>query len=278
MENIFRMKGSLAALPFINQEQGILMSEWIQQMVMPMENADITVSVNSDLSETCWKVKMDTKTLAPRYAEFMRFADFNPIEIDVLKKGLVSFKGELSVWLAIGNEEQDSGWEIDNGIFPMSHLWGLIPGNVEESLKKWYAGHDSDAFVKFGRCIAANNYSYFSTELFGKDTEEDMELYYSISEALEMDPLPTSILELIVDFEPEYTEVFFHIASSGLLKFGISIPDPSEELIMKVAMLTGDGDLEMLAAFEGSLGDIDTRKLNISRTPYGIEASWEYNY
>jgi hypothetical protein len=278
MENIFRMKGSLAALPFLTEEQEKLMSEWIQQMHYPMENAEIMVSVNSNMSETCWKVKMDTKTLAQRYAAFMKHADFKPVEIDVLKKGLSSFKGDFSAWISIGKDEQDSGWEIDNGIFPLEQLWGLLPGNVEDNLKKWYAGHDANAFVKFGRCIAANTYSYFSTELFGSSAEEDMELYISICNALDVDPLPSSILQMIADFEPDFTEVYFHIAANGLLKIGISIPNPTEALILKTAMLTGDGDLEMLAAFEGSLGDVVATKLEISRTANGIESSWEYRY
>jgi len=278
MENIFRMKGSLAALPFLTEEHEKLMSEWIQQMHYPMENAEIMVSVNSNLSETSWKVKMDTKTLAQRYAAFMKHADFKAIEIDVLKKGLSSFKGDFSAWISIGKDEQDSGWEIDNGIFPLEQLWGLLPGNVEDNLKKWYAGHDANAFVKFGRCIAANTYSYFSTELFGSSAEEDMELYISICNALDVDPLPSTILQMIADFEPDFTEVYFHIAANGLLKIGLSVPNPTEELILKTAMLTGDGDLEMLAAFEGSLGDVVPTKLDISRTANGIESSWEYRY
>jgi hypothetical protein len=278
MENIFRMKGSLAALPFLTEEQEKLMSEWIQQMHYPMENAEIMVSINSNLSETTWKVKMDTKTLAQRYAAFMKHADFKPIEIDVLKKGLGSFKGDFSVWISIGKEEQDSGWEIDNGIFPLEQLWGLLPGTVEESLKKWYAEKDANAFVKFGRCIAANTYSYFSTELFGSNAEEDMELYLSICNALDVDPLPTTILQMIADYEPDFTEVFFHIAANGLVKIGLSIPNPNEELILKTAMLTGDSDLEMLAAFEGTLGDVVATKLDISRSANGIESSWEYKY
>ena len=278
MENIFRMKGSLAALPFLTEEQEKLMSEWIQQMHYPMENAEIMVSINSNLSETTWKVKMDTKTLAQRYAAFMKHADFKPIEIDVLKKGLGSFKGDFSVWISIGKEEQDSGWEIDNGIFPLEQLWGLLPGTVEESLKKWYAGKDANAFVKFGRCIAANTYSYFSTELFGSNAEEDMELYLSICNTLDVDPLPTTILQMIADYEPDFTEVFFHIAANGLVKIGLSIPNPNEELILKTAMLTGDSDLEMLAAFEGTLGDVVVTKLDISRSANGIESSWEYKY
>ncbi len=83
---------------------------------------------------------------------------------------------------------------------------------------------------------------------------------------------------MIADFEPDFTEVYFHIAANGLLKIGISIPNPTEELILKTAMLTGDGDLEMLAAFEGSLGDVVATKLEISRTANGIESSWEYRY
>ena len=278
MENIFRMRGSLAALPFLKPEQEVLMNEWIQQMVYPMEQSEIMVSVNSNMSETSWKVKMDTKTLAQRYAAFMKHADFKPVEIDVLKKGLSSFKGDFSAWISIGKDEQDSGWEIDNGIFPLEQLWGLLPGNVEDNLKKWYAGHDANAFVKFGRCIASNTYSYFSTELFGSSAEEDMELYISICNALDVDPLPSSILQMIADFEPDFTEVYFHIAANGLLKIGISIPNPTEELILKTAMLTGDGDLEMLAAFEGSLGDVVATKLEISRTANVIESSWEYRY
>jgi hypothetical protein len=278
MENIFRMRGALAALPFISPEHETLMSEWMNQMLSPMENAEIFVKANSNLSETTWKVKMDTKTLAQRYAAFMKHADFKPVEIDVLKKGLTTFKGDFSVWLSIGKNEQDSGWEIDNGVFPLEQLWGLIPGNVEESLKKWYKKFDADAFVKFGRCIASNTYSYFNTELFGNNAEEDMELYISLCNALEIDPLPNPLLEMIADFEPEYTEVSFWIGSNGLLKLSLIIPDPSEELILKTALLTGDGDIDMIAAYEGALGDVVATKLEISRTANGIESSWEYRY
>jgi hypothetical protein len=105
-----------------------------------------------------------------------------------------------------------------------------------------------------------------------------MELYISLCNALEIDPLPNPILEMIADFEPEYTEVSFWIGSNGLLKLGLIIPDPSEELILKTALLTGDGDIDMIAAYEGALGDVVATKLEISRTANGIESSWEYRY
>jgi hypothetical protein len=248
-------------------------------MYYPLETADIMVGASNNLSETTWKVKMDTKTLAQRYAAFMKHAEFRTQEIDVLKKGLSSFKGDLNVWLRVGDNEQDTGWEIDNGVFPMEKLWGLVPtSTASEALKKWYQNAGADAFVKFGRCIASNTYSYFNTELFGDNASEDMEIYTSICNALSVDPLPSSILQMIAEYEPEFIEISYWLSGSGLLKIGLLIPDPSDELILKTAMITGDGDIEMIAAYEGALGGVTPNSLEISRKGDSINAEWVYTY
>jgi hypothetical protein len=278
MEHILRLRYSLASLKNISPEKEELMTEWIGQMLLPDDDYQLSVSVCSDISETTWRVDTETKINMERYIEFMQFAEFKPIETELLKKVTTAFKGDLITWMNIGNEKQNTGWEIYNGIFPLDKVWGIIPESTQRNtLKNWLSEIGVEAFVKYGRSIAADTYSYINFELPGESIVENLELYYNLCAKLNLDPLPTPILDLIAASESDYIEITCYLSAQGLIKFGILIPDPTDSFVKLMNMVNGEGDLEMQAAFQGSLGSDDYTGIEIYRDNDGINSELTFS-
>jgi hypothetical protein len=273
MEHILRLRYSLASLKNISPEKEELMTEWIGQMLLADDDYQLSVSVCSDISETTWRVNTETKINMERYIEFMQFAEFKPIETELLKKVTTAFKGDLITWMNIGNEKQNTGWEIYNGIFPLDKVWGIIPESTQRNtLKNWLSEIGVEAFVKYGRSIAADTYSYINFELPGESIVENLELYYNLCSKLNLDPLPTPILDMIAASESDYLEIACYLSAQGIIKFGILIPDPTDSFVKLMNMVNGEGDLEMQAAFQGSLGSDDYTGIEVYRDNDGINS------
>lgn len=278
MEHILRLRYSLASLKNISPEKEELMTEWIGQMLQPDDDYQLSVSISSDISESTWKVNTETKINMERYIEFMQFAEFKPIETELLKKVTTAFKGDLITWMNIGNEKQNTGWEIYNGIFPLDKVWGIIPESTQRNtLKNWLSEIGVEAIVKYGRSIAADTYSYINFELPGESVVENLELYYNLCAKLNLDPLPTAILDLIAASEPDYLEIACYLSAQGIIKIGILIPDPSDNFVSLINMVNGEGDLEMQAAFQGSLGSDDYSGIEIYRDNDGINSELTFS-
>ena len=273
MDKIIRLKYSLASLKNINQDKVELMSEWINQMISPFDDYELNVLFNSDLTQTTWMINSNSATLTENYTEFMQFAEFKPIETELLKKVQSAFKGMFDVWMCIGEEKQNTGWEIYDGIFPLEKVWGIIPeSNSREELKKLLSNFQIDAFTKYGRCIAAETHSYIIFELPGDTVIDHLEIYYKICSGLNTDPLPKPLLDLISESNPEFVEMSCYLNSNGIIKLGLIIPTPNDQFVQLINLTLNAGEIELRAALQGSLGSDNIQTIEIYRDYQGINS------
>lgn len=269
------------SLPFMTDDKEGLLRQWLGQMRPFMEEQ--TTLLNStafNQSDVCWGVESsDHKLLANRYAEFVKMAGLNVNELKVFKKGLQigGGEGKLQLFLELGETLQNTGWAF-SGVYPLSQTLKLVPASTHrDQIEAWYAQHDADAAVLFGRTLAADTYSFFATELFGETPSQNADLHIDQAKALNVNPLPDALLGILVENEPAYMESFFKMGKTGLLEMGLRIPKPSEKMITKLALVLGNSGLDGMAAYEGSLGNgFEKRFLQISRRTTGIIAQTQF--
>ncbi|WP_041329771.1 hypothetical protein [Saprospira grandis] len=281
MESVIRMRGALMSLPFMTDDKEGLLRQWLGQMRPFMEEQTrLLNSTAFNQSDVCWGVESsDHKLLANRYAEFVKMAGLNANELKVFKKGLqiAAGEGKLQLFLELGESLQNTGWAL-SGMYPLGQTLKLVPASTHrDQIEAWYAQHEADAAVLFGRSLAADTYSFFATELFGANARENAQLHISQAKALNVNPLPDALLGVLIEDEPAYMESFFKFGKTGLLEMGLRIPKPSEQMMTKLALVLGNSGLDGMAAYEGSLGNgFEKRFLQISRRSSGIIAHNQY--
>lgn len=284
IETLVRVKSAVSSLPFISPEQEGLVNEWYNQLLFPSnpeaEETLMYLGSSAAMDELICYVENGKKNLATQLLKIMQASNFRPIEEKLLKKAFQEFKeGEIAAWLRIGSNKRETGW-LFKGLFPLVEALKMIPdsdkSDQKEKLSAWYAKYEADACVKVGRCVSSGAYTMLHTELFGDNTEEDIEIYGDLMHTLGIAPLPEPLLDLILEEAPEYIEVSYWMAANGVLRTGLYIPDPSLDLIMKSSLVIGGGAIDDLAAFEGSLGVEKVRFIEFYRTAEGIGAEFQY--
>jgi len=284
IESLVRVKSAVASLPFISPEQEGLVNEWYNQLLFPSSPADeetqMYLGSSVAMDELICYAENGKKNLALQFIKLMEASKFRPVEEKLLKKAFQTFKeGEISAWLRLGQQQQDTGW-LFSGLFSLVEALKMIPdsdkSDQKEKLEAWYKKYEADACVKVGRCVSGAAYTFLHTELFGDNTAEDLEIYGDLMKTLDIAALPDPLLDLILNESPEYIEVTYWMASDGVIRTGLYIPNPSQDLILKSSLVIGGGAIDDLAAFEGSLGAQKAKFIEFYRADKGIGAELRY--
>lgn len=282
VETIMRTQAAVTALPFIKDQQEALLSEWLKQMLFPMNpilhDSQLTLVTNVATTKVCCLADNAVPTLQQQLVEFMEASGFKEIETKILNKIVKEVpEGRLQAWLEMGEQEaQETGWVMD-GVFPLAEALALVPkGAIKDRLTAWYASFDADACVRVGRSIAGNRYTILHTELFGESVQDDIDLYNDLMQKLELSPLPDLLLSLLLEENPEYLELVFWIGSAGILRAGLQIPNPSEDLVRRLALAYYPDTGEALAAFEGAIGAAAPSSLLVARQATGVTVEVVY--
>lgn len=284
IEALIRTKSALEHIPFLSDEQEGLISEWYNQLLYPnnpLEDATgMNLKLRADFNELICYAKNRKKVLATQFLEIMEVSKFPEMESTLFKKVYKSLKGtELSCWLKVSEMVQESGWQFD-GMMPLETALKAVPKSKSSKHKElftdWYAQQDADAAVKLGRAVSSSAYTFLHTELFGGNASEDLEIYTALMQQLEITPLPTPLLDLILDEDPEFIELCLHFASNGIIRAGLKIPNPSQALVIKLSLVLGGGASDNLGAFEGSLGETSMKSVELYRNANGVHAGFSY--
>lgn len=282
VETIMRVQAAVAALPFIQDQKESLLSEWLKQMLFPMNpilhDSQLTLSTNVATTTVCCYADNNIDTLQQQLSAFMAASGFKDIETKILAKIVQEVpEGRLQAWLELNaNDSQETGWVMD-GVFPLKEALALVPkGTIKDRLTAWYASFDADACVRVGRSVAGNRYTILHTELFGESMQDDVDLYNDLMQQLELSPLPDILLALLLEEGPAYMELVFWLGSGGVLKAGLQIPAPSEDLVRRLALAYYPDTGEALAAFEGSIGAVAPSSLIVSRQASGVAVEIVY--
>lgn len=284
IEELIRSKSAIATVPFVSAEQEGLANEWYNQLLYPSnpmeENTGINMAVRADFEEVICYAHNGRKELATQFVKTMEASKFQPIEIKLFKKFYHEFKdGELECWLKLSPTNQETGWTF-KGIFPLKSALVAIPkgktANHKDLYIEWYEKQEADACVKVGRAVSSGAYTFIHTELFGSTIGEDLEIYSDLMHHLQIEPLPSPLLNLILEESPEFIEMSFHFGSNGIVRAGLSFTNPSQEFIIKLALVLGKGSSDALGAFEGALGAKKTTTVDIYRTKKGVFADFSY--
>lgn len=284
IEALIRTKSALESIPFITTEQEGLMNEWYNQLLYPSnpleDSTDMSLAVRADFNELICYAQNGKKELAVQFLEIMKTANFQPVEEKLFKKLYQELKEEtLRGWLKLSPTTQESGWVFD-GVFPLDLAIAALPNSKTSNHKalftEWYSRQEADACVKLGRAASSSAYSFLHTELFGSTISEDLEIYSELMQHLQITALPSPLVELILDEAPEFIEMSFYFASNGIVRSGLSISNPTQALVIKLALVLGQGASDNLGAFEGSLGKDRVKSLEIYRTSQGVFADFSY--
>lgn len=276
-----RTQSAVITLPFIKPENEELLTEWLNQMLFPLnptlDEPEVHLSTSVDAEKvTCW-VNNDRNILLQQFAEFMGASKLNESEVKVLQKIFKLIpEGNLSTWLQLSQGTQETGWAL-NGVFPLAHAFAVTPKNDKRNkLEEWYASFEADACVRVGRSVGGNRFTILHTELFGNTGEEDIQLYMDLMSHLEMSPLPTPLLEMILEEDPEYLELSFWLGSAGILKAGLVVPEPSANFVRYLSIAYAENAADTLAAFEGSIGAEGPKAIELSRMASGVNVELIY--
>lgn len=281
VETIMRTQSAILALPFIKSENEELLTEWLNQMIFPLnpmlDEPQITLSASIDAQKVTCSVNGDKDNLLAQFTQFVEASKLQESELKVLQKACKLIpEGELSTWLQLSEGTQETGWTI-NGLFPLSHAFAITPKNKQlDKLKEWYASFEADACIRVGRSVAGNRFTILHTELFGNSISEDIQLYLDLMTQLEISALPTPLLEMIAEEDPEYLELSFWLAKAGVIKAGLVLPEPSENLVRYLSLAYAEDASEALAGFEGSIGAENPSSISLSRTEKGVQVELFY--
>lgn len=277
METLFRLRSALGELPQLSEQQEAVANDWLQALYLLTPQSRLSAGLSADAGKATLRITDDFNVLAKGSLEFIQVADFGEAEANFLNKGLKFRDGEMSVWLELGGDIQNAGWELHNGLFALAELWPLLGSNAYiPKLQAWFEHIDTDAFVRLGRSMGGQEYTYFTTVLPGEDIYEDIEAYQAFCEHIGITALPQPILDEIIAYEPDFLELTLGLDEEGLVFLSLSLPEPNEALILKMSLVLSQAGQEAVAAFEGSLGSPEYNSLSISRTAKGIEAQWQY--
>ncbi len=282
VETIMRTQAAVTALPFVKEQQEALLSEWLHQMLFPMNpllhDSQLTLATTVGADSVRCYADNAVETLQKQLEDFMTASGFKDIEPKILGKIVQSVsEGRLQAWLEMkADNSQETGWVMD-GVFPLSEALALVPkGATKDRLTAWYASFDADACVRVGRSVAGNRYTILHTELFGETIQDDMDLYNDLMATLELSPLPEVLLAMLLDENPSYLELVFWIGSAGILKAGLNVPNPSDDLVRRLALAYYPENNEALADFEGAIGAAAPSNLLVARQASGISVEVVY--
>lgn len=258
--SLSRVQTALTVLPYFKVSFMDSVNEWFEVLVYPDQplNLDIVPvrsGVQVDGQGCTFIAQNERKILAKQFAQLVQANGYAEVEIKLLQRAYSQIPdGRLEAFLNVRKSGMDMGWTID-GLFEIEKAYELVPdGDAKNTLRQWYSDIDANACLRLGRSVGGG-YTIVHSELPGDDAGESIEYYASAAAAFEVDILPVELLEVIAADEPDYLEVFFHIGKAGLFKFGLRVPQPSDNLIRAALFgLAGDTGMETVAAYEGSLG------------------------
>lgn len=281
MDTLLRMRAALATLPLYEERVEGMLSEWMSFMSHPLEQGvQRGTALQVDTQHTTWWVQnADSQILAERYWNFVSAIEIAaPVEQKLMQNALKQFEGDFATFLRMGDEREDTGWEIAGGPFSLKMAFGMVPKNPDsDPIRNWFAQADIDACTRFGRCIAANTYSYLHVQMPGNNVQDDLAYYVNLCETIGQTPLPQAILQAIAEENPDSLELSIWLASEGLLQMGLVLPQPSSKLQTLINLVLGPGRLDTLAAYEGSLGEkAEVQEVLIARNGLGLEAELRY--
>lgn len=281
VETIMRTQSALLTLPFIKSENEELLTEWLNQMLFPLnpmeDEPQISLSATIDAQKVTCSVNGHKDTLSAQFIQFIEASKLNESEIKVLQKAIKLIpEGELSTWLQLSEGTQETGWTI-NGLFPLVHAFAISPKSKQrDKLQEWYASFEADACIRVGRSVAGNRLTILHTELFGDNISEDIQLYLDLMTQLGISPLPTPLLEMIGEEDPEYLELSFWLGSAGVIKTGLVVPEPSDSFVRYLSLAYAEDASDALAAFEGSIGASNPSAIELSRIEKGVQVELVY--
>jgi hypothetical protein len=277
MQTLFRLRSALDTLPQLTEQHKGLANDWVQALYLLSAESELSTGLSIDAAKAKLRIKDNPQILAERYVEFIKVANFGEAEAALMKQAMTFDYGNMSVWLEVGDKVQDAGWEMHNELFALAELWPLLKGNPDlEPLQKWFESIDTDAFVRFGRSMGGRQYSYFTTVLPGDSVQEDLEFYHRFCQQANITPIPEPILNEILNENPDYLEFTLGLSEEGIVFVTLSLPRPSKDFVLKMALVLADTKVQALGIFEGTLGDLDYARFDLTRTGKGIEAAWLY--
>lgn len=281
LDSLIRMRSAAALLPTVGEEGQQLLSEWLDQMLLPMsplaDDTQLRVAVSADLRETTWSAANTRTLLVEKLAALMEYNGLPAEEAAALQRAAETLGGVLWSWLTTDGSQQRGGWLVE-GVLPLADAWKFFPSHqANATLAEWCRRGGADACIAIGRCAGADPYGILKIEPWGESILADLQLHNGICEELGVAPLPEPLLELVLEDDPDYLEFSFWVGSPGVVQVGVAVPRPGDELVLKSAMVLGEESVDSLAAFEGALGVERCSAVELRRLAEGLAMRIHYD-
>ncbi len=281
---IARIKAALNAVEFPDaQTLAETAQEWVELFSYPeSDNPNIRpLEVAFSVPSASFSViaRNDRPVLAKQLAKLMAANKYPEVETKLLQLGFKELPTAfLSCEVEMQGKERDVRWAASE-VMPISAALKILPdGELETKLQAWYKEVDSDACLSIGRSVGGG-YTTWETELPGDNIGAALKEYMYLCRDLGAEELPLPLIEALDGANPEQITVFGHFTKNGATRMGLSINEPSEEVIQIAVLAASRGDngpMDAIAAFEGSLGKRQPTKINFYLSARGFDTQFFY--
>ncbi len=250
-----------ATLP-ISEEVQEALHFWHEHLPLAFEAAGKTLdgfylSLAADLQRVTWQAAGP----APDFIDqFLNYLD----ELEIPKENLADLDQVLNVvnpthlgsWITGRKDSYDLGWYLAPRDGLLENALPLLPESPDlHQLAGWAERYGVSDCVRLGRSLVSQELlSEVTVEISAETPRSAVETGMDLLPALGLPRPPDEILEAALHQTQANIFASLWLGQGGAAKFGLLLPRPSTELVLRLCDAAGQSHENELALFEAGLG------------------------
>lgn len=183
----------------------------------------------------------------------------------------------LASWMEITTGGMDLGWAI-SGEVELAGFWPLAASSdSRDQLRDSLDALGIDTASRIARSMgAAGELAAIALALPGDDVVAQARNARTVIDALEVEPLPLKLLQMLVSLNPGPAELRVWLAEGGVARAGIAVAEPGSDLVLALRHELGIDDPEQLAMLEATLKAERRAAVEVVRGAGGVAVEVSY--
>ncbi len=235
---------------------------WYEHIPLVYEAAGETlpgffVSLAADLSHVTWHAAGETPRFSACLAYYLDEIDFPEENLADLNQVLDTLQpSRLGGWITGRKDSYDLGWYLTPPGGRLESALPLLPESPDlHRLAGWAERYGVSDCVRLGRSLASDELlSEVALEISAETPRRAVEIGMRLLPELGLADPPDEILEAALRQTQANIFASLWLGQGGAVKFGLLLPQPSTELVLRLCDAAGPSHENELAIFEASLG------------------------
>ncbi|OQY47466.1 MAG: hypothetical protein B6242_04925 [Anaerolineaceae bacterium 4572_78] len=244
----------------LNKEIQTELYRWNQQLPLALsmngyEPTAFGVSLSAMLNRITWRTEGEQPYFLQQFQRYMANFELSLETLKHMHHVLETVQpSELGSWISAYTDYFEIGWHISQDM-PLTRALSYLEINENhDGLLSWIKTHDITECHRFGSSLAPGDMlSEIHLSITTETPRRTLEIGLLLFREVGLTYPPDEILSALLLSQSTEIYASLLLGSGGMVKIGLTFPEPSTEFILRLCHSVGIENDTRLALFEGSL-------------------------